>query len=98
MDKWLKDRRGRALSFDDENHYRRISVALQETIRLIGEIDQAIAGSNDFLSVRDKRPTARILEDRIAELFADVPEAEWDRLPHDLIDRLDHHLYGTEER
>ena len=45
MDKWLKDRRGRGLSFDNQNHYRRISAALQETIRLMEEVDQAIAGS-----------------------------------------------------
>ena len=45
MDKWLKDRRGRELSFDDQNHYRRIFAALQETIGLMAEVDQAIAGS-----------------------------------------------------
>ena len=43
-DKWLKDRRGRTLSNDDLNHYRRIVVALQETIRLMEAIDDAIPG------------------------------------------------------
>jgi predicted helicase len=40
--KWLKDRRGRVLNYDDLNHYQRIVVALQETIRLMKEIDAAI--------------------------------------------------------
>jgi len=40
--KWLKDRRGRTLSFDDLTHYQKIITALKETIRLMGEIDAAI--------------------------------------------------------
>ncbi|MBI4496679.1 MAG: N-6 DNA methylase [Chloroflexi bacterium] len=41
-EKWLADRRGRTLSLADLNHYERIVVALQETIRLMEEIDAAI--------------------------------------------------------
>jgi predicted helicase len=41
-EKWLKDRRGRQLSFDDLMHYQKVVVALKETIRLMGEIDKAI--------------------------------------------------------
>ena len=41
-EKWLKDRRGRKLSYDDIRHYQRVVVALQETIRLMGQIDAAI--------------------------------------------------------
>jgi hypothetical protein len=40
--KWLKDRRGRTLSNDDIEHYEKIVVALQRTIRLMSEIDAAI--------------------------------------------------------
>ena len=40
--KWLKDRAGRMLSYDDLTHYGRIVVSLNETIRLMGEIDAAI--------------------------------------------------------
>ena len=47
MDKWLKDRRGRVLSFDDQNHYVKIAAALQETIRLMEEVDQAINDTNN---------------------------------------------------
>jgi hypothetical protein len=39
--KWLKDRRGRTLSNEDIEHYEKIVVALQRTIRLMGEIDAA---------------------------------------------------------
>jgi predicted helicase len=42
LHKWLKDRQGRALSFDDVQHYRRIVVALQETLRLMDAIDETI--------------------------------------------------------
>jgi len=41
-DKWLKDRRGRMLSYDDLTHYQKVAVALKETIRLMAEIDAAI--------------------------------------------------------
>ena len=41
-EKWLKDRRGRTLSYDDLEHYRKIVTALNETIRLMAEIDAAI--------------------------------------------------------
>jgi predicted helicase len=43
-EKWLKDRRGRQLSFDDLMHYQKVIVALAETRRLMEEIDKAIPG------------------------------------------------------
>ena len=39
---WLKDRKGRTLSKDDLTHYRKVVVALSETIRLMAEIDRVI--------------------------------------------------------
>jgi predicted helicase len=41
-EKWLKDRKGRQLSYDDIQHYQKIVVALKETIRLMAEIDALI--------------------------------------------------------
>jgi predicted helicase len=38
--KWLKDRKGRTLNFDDIVHYQKIIVALTETDRLMKEIDK----------------------------------------------------------
>jgi predicted helicase len=40
--KWLKDRKGRTLSFDDIRHYQRIVAALAETIRVMSQIDDVI--------------------------------------------------------
>jgi hypothetical protein len=40
--KWLKDRRGRTLSNEDIEHYEKVIVAINETIRLMAEIDAAI--------------------------------------------------------
>ena len=41
-EKWLKDRKRRSLSFEDIVHYRRICGALDETRRLMADIDAAI--------------------------------------------------------
>jgi predicted helicase len=41
-EKWLKSRRGRTLSHEDILHYQRVVVALNETIRLMAEIDKVI--------------------------------------------------------
>ena len=41
-EKWLKDRRGRQLNYEDLEHYQKIVVALRETIRLMAKIDDAI--------------------------------------------------------
>jgi len=38
--KWLKDRKGRQLSFEDILHYQKIIVALSETDRIMKEIDK----------------------------------------------------------
>jgi hypothetical protein len=40
--KWLNDRKGRTLAFDDLLHYQKIVVALKETIQLMEEIDALI--------------------------------------------------------
>lgn len=44
LEKWLKDRKGRKLSFDDIHHYQKIAVALGETRCLMAEIDEIIPG------------------------------------------------------
>jgi len=40
--KWLKDRKGHKLTYDDLTHYQQVVSALAETIRLMGEIDDVI--------------------------------------------------------
>ena len=41
--KWLKDRKGRALSFDDVKHYQRILKILAETDRIMSTIEMDLA-------------------------------------------------------
>jgi len=38
--------------------------------------------------------SARPIEDLLKEIAEDIPQQEWDRLPTDLNDNLDHYLYG----
>lgn len=40
--KWLKDRKGRPLTYEDLTHYQKIIAALAESIRLMEKIDEAI--------------------------------------------------------
>ena len=42
LHKWLKDRKGRKLSFNDLLHYQKVVVALKETIPVMEEIDDLI--------------------------------------------------------
>lgn len=41
-EKWLKDRKGRTLTYDELTHYQRVIVALKETVRIMAEIDELI--------------------------------------------------------
>ena len=41
-DKWLKDRKGRQLTYDDLTHYQQVVAALAETMKLMKDIDAAI--------------------------------------------------------
>jgi predicted helicase len=47
-EKWLKDRKGRKLTYQDTRHYQQIIVALNETIRLMTEIDAVIRQYGDW--------------------------------------------------
>jgi predicted helicase len=40
--KWLKDRKGRTLTYDELTYYQKVIVALKETIRLMEDVDQLI--------------------------------------------------------
>ncbi|NJL55036.1 hypothetical protein HC928_07480 [bacterium] len=42
LEKWLKDRKGRTLSFEDMQHYMRVVVALRETRRIMAAIDDVL--------------------------------------------------------
>ncbi len=46
LDKWLKDRKGRTLTFNDIDHYKQIAAALQQTTRLTAQINAATTWLN----------------------------------------------------
>ncbi len=43
----------------------------------------------------DFDPNTPTIEDQLRAIWADVPKEEWERLPADLTDHLDHYIYGT---
>ncbi|HIK10148.1 MAG TPA: N-6 DNA methylase [Oscillatoriaceae cyanobacterium M33_DOE_052] len=47
-EKWLKDRKGRVLSFDDLSHYQNILSILGSTIEMMGEVDGIIEKFGGF--------------------------------------------------
>ncbi len=47
-EKWLKDRRGRALDHDDIEHYQHIVSALSETRTLMAQIDSLVADHGNW--------------------------------------------------
>ena len=55
-----------------------------------GPADPARAGAEAA-----EQPDARPIEEIIAEIAAEVPDEEWNKLPPDLSDQLDHYVYGT---
>ncbi len=48
LQKWLKDRKGRPLSYDDLEHYKTVVSALLQTIELMSAIDEAIEDNGGF--------------------------------------------------
>jgi predicted helicase len=48
LQKWLKDRKGRPLSFDDLEHYETVVSALLQTIELMIAVDEAIEENGSF--------------------------------------------------
>ena len=63
--KWLKDRKGRTLSDEDIAHYQKIVVALNETIRIMAEIDEVIEAHGGwpgaFQTGEAKAATAKVI-------------------------------------
>src|SRR5207247_569683 len=47
-EKWLKDRKGRALTSEEVAHYYRIVIAIGETMRLMRQVDDVIDASGGW--------------------------------------------------
>ena len=63
------------------------SVVLPEGAQV--RVEVAASGEETF------DPNAPTIEETLRAIWADVPKEEWDRLPADLSDNLDHYIYGT---
>lgn len=108
---WLDERTNALVTFTEEQESE-VTTALKEHqlvhlgVRGHGEFTpqgtlKRIITVDSLNLVRDEDPifdsSAPRVEDVIAKIAKDVPDEEWDRLPPDLTDRLDHYLYGGEE-
>ena len=108
---WVDERTNASVAFTEEQESE-VTTALKEhqfvhlSVRGHGEFTpqgtlKRIINVDSLNLVRDEDPifdpTAPRIEDVIAKIAKDVPDEEWDRLPPDLTDRLDHYLYGREE-
>ena len=49
-EKWLKDRQGQKLTFDDIQNYQKVMGGIDETIELMSSVDQYILGMSSFTS------------------------------------------------
>ena len=63
---------------------------LDRLIRAVGE-DAGVSDQEALIESPD-------IEDVLIGLAQEVPKQEWERLPADLTDNLDHYLYGTPKR
>ena len=108
---WLDDRMNVHVPFTEEQETK-VTTALKEhnLVRLRiqgrGEFDPAgalrrIISLDSLDLVQDEEitfdTTVPSIEDVITDIFKDVSDEEWNRLPRDLTDRLDYHLYGGGE-
>ncbi len=109
---WLDERTNAFVTFTEEQESE-VTTALKEhqfvhlAVRGHGEFTpqgtlKRIINVDSLKLVRDEDPifdpaNPRI-EDEIAKIAKDVPGEEWDRLPPDLTDRLDHYLYGGDKK
>ena len=64
----------------------------------VKEIVQAVRQQKRVAEAEAGGAGVRPIEEIAAELAAKVPQEEWDRLPADLSDNLDHYLYGTPKK
>jgi hypothetical protein len=109
---WREDGIAVSVSFTDDQEDL-VTTALKDhrSIRMLvkGRGEYSASGQLqrfirvDSLEVAQPGPTlfdttAPKIEDVLAAIAAEVPQEEWDRLPADLTDDLDHYLYGTPRR
>jgi Arc/MetJ-type ribon-helix-helix transcriptional regulator len=83
---------GRFASVDD---------AMAEAARLLlRQLEQGQGAPGETPTAGEVPPAKgdKTIWERILEMTAEVPEAEWDKLPADSSAQLDHYIYGTPKR
>lgn len=86
----LRHRRGTHLriqgwgEFSDTGSLRRVTTVEQLRLESVG--------------VASSETTPRSIEDVLRAIASEVPQEDWDALPSDLIENLDHYIYGTPKR
>ena len=45
-----------------------------------------------------EKEVERPIEELLRDLAKEIPQEEWDKLPEDLNDNLDHYLYGVPKK
>ncbi len=48
--------------------------------------------------VESLTPSRKPLLEEIREIYQDIPDAEWEKLPRDGSENLDHYLYGAPKK
>lgn len=109
---WPQDGPAVSVSFTEEQEGL-VTTALKDhrsiRLRVTGRGDHDASGrlqrfiAVDSLEIVRPGPTpfdpdAPAIEDVLASVAAEVPQEDWDHLPADLTDDLDHYLYGTPRR
>ncbi|HEV2424753.1 MAG TPA: hypothetical protein VGZ29_07995 [Terriglobia bacterium] len=82
---------------------RVIHVSDAEALNDFASLLQRVQGGEEFVIENDERPVAVLrapepvkpLDEVFGEIAARVPDAEWERVPSDLAENLDHYLYGS---
>jgi hypothetical protein len=89
-EKWLKDRGpkkgkpGRTLTSDDLAHYRKIVIALIETIQIMDEIDEVIEAHGGWPGAFFTDEEASLSEEKSKDIYQRVGES----LEPDLFDKV----------
>lgn len=79
-------------------------VVLDDTVDLPEGAEVEVTVRSNGQSEADSQPrkdspaTALSIQEELDRIWGDVPDEEWDKLPADLTDHLDHYIYGIDKR
>ena len=73
----------------------RAETSPQGKLLRVAEIEHLTLEPIGEIAYDDNAPSIEVV---LADLAREIPQAEWERLPGDLTDNLDHYLYGTSKR